>query len=754
MEWDPAAAWAGVAREAGLAEDAPSLHLSPQPLRYADWPDWVPSRVRAQLGASGIDRPYAHQVSAAETAWRGGDVALATGTATGKSLAYLLPILAAIGDDEAMPATALYLAPTKALAHDQLRRLAGIDLPGLRCAPYDGDTPPEDRRWARRHATLVVSNPDMLHAGILPNHPAWQSFLKRLRLVIIDEFHVYRGLFGAHLAAVLRRLLRITEHYGGAPTVIGTSATVDDPAATLATLTGRPAAAVTQGAALTRAETRLMLVPSDGTGLITRTAALLAALVARDVRTLAFVRSRRGAEVVAAIAQDRLAPLGLAGRIAPYRSGYLPEERRALERDLREGTTVGMAATSALELGIDVSGLDAVVVAGWPGTRAALRQRLGRAGRSGRPALAVFLADDNPLDAHLVRHPNRLVEGLEGLVIDAANPYVLGPHLCAAAAELPLTEDETHRVFGAAATSLLPALGERGLLRQRPSGWYWTRPGRAADLADLRGASGDPVAVVESDTGRLIGTVDRAGADRSVHAGAVYAHRGEAYLIAELDLDRGVAHASPTNAPYSTHAQTVQDIRLLQTLRSTAWGPVGLHYGVVEVTAQVTSFLKRRLANGEVLGQEPLTLPQRTLRTKAVWWTIPDPVLADAGVATTALAGAAHAAEHAAIGMLPLFAHCDRWDIGGVSTPRHPDTGVCTIVVHDGLPGGAGFAERGFAAATPWWAATLRTVSECVCSAGCPGCVQSPKCGNGNEPLDKGAAVALLQVVAAHGGGG
>jgi DEAD/DEAH box helicase domain-containing protein len=752
VDWDPATAWTEVARETGLPQGAPSLDLVPQAPQHADWPGWVPARLRGMLGATGITQPYTHQVAAADHAWHGTDVALATGTATGKSLAYLLPILSAIGDDEAMPATALYLAPTKALARDQLRRLSPIDLPGLRPGAYDGDTPPEERRWARRHATLVVSNPDMLHAGILPNHTAWQSFLKRLRFVVIDEFHVYRGLFGAHLAAVLRRLLRVAEHYGGAPAVIGTSATVDDPAGTLSTLTGRPAAAVAQGTALTRAETRLVLIPADGTGLIGRTAQLLAALVARDIRTLAFVRSRRGAEVVATLARERLAPRGLADLVAPYRSGYLPEERRALERELRDGTTSGMAATSALELGIDVSGLDAVVVAGWPGTRAALRQRLGRAGRSGRPALAVFLADDNPLDAHLVRHPDHLVEGLEGLVIDVANPYVLGPHLCAAAAELPLTEPETTRVFGAAATDLLPVLRDRGLLRSRPNGWYWTRPDRAADLANLRGATGDPVAVVESDTGRLIGTVDRGSADRSVHTGAVYAHRGEHYLISDLELTEGVARADRTDVPYSTHPQAVHDIRLLQTLRSQEWGPIGLHYGVVEVTAQVTSFLKRRITTGEVIGQEPLTLPQRTLRTKAVWWTIPDPVLARAGVAAADLAGAAHAAEHAAISMLPLFAHCDRWDIGGVSAPQHPDTGTCTIVVHDGLPGGAGFAERGFAAAQNWWFATLRTVEACGCAGGCPGCVQSPKCGNGNEPLDKEAAVALLRTVAGHGG--
>ena len=751
MQWDPRVAWADVARTVRLPPDLPTLALQPQHPGPGQWPLWLGQDVRVQLAEQGIRSPHAHQSRAAQAAWDGHDVAIATGTATGKSLAYLMPILAAAGESEAMPETSLYLAPTKALAHDQLRKLAGLHLPGLRPAAYDGDTPTQERRWARRHASVLVSNPDMLHAGILPNHAAWHSFLKRLRFVVIDEFHVYRGLFGANLAAVVRRLLRLADHYGGAPVVIGASATVAEPAGTLATLTGRPAIAVTDGG-VSRSATHLVLAPADGSGLVPRTAAVLAQLVARDVRTLAFVRSRRAAEAVSLLAQQHLGPAGLSQRVASYRSGYLPEERRDLELGLREGRYVGMAATSALELGIDISGLDAVLVAGWPGTRAALRQRLGRAGRSDREALAVFLADDDPLDAHLVRHPEQIVSDPEGMVIDVENPFVLGPHLCAAAAELPLTDDGCRQVFGAAAQDLLPALAERGLLRRRTSGWYWTRPQRAADLADLRGISGQPVAVVETGTGRLVGTVDAAAAHRTVHAGAVYSHQGADYLITGLDEEAAVAAAERTRVPYSTHAQTVHDIRLLQVLEVRHWGAVQVAHGIVEVSSQVTSYLKRRIRTGEVIGQEPLQLPQRTLRTKAVWWTIPPEVLAAAGVAPQAVAGAAHAAEHAAIGMLPLFAHCDRWDIGGVSTPLHPDTGMCTIVVHDGLPGGAGFAERGFAKAVPWLRETLRTITECPCRAGCPSCVQSPKCGNGNEPLDKAAAVALLAAALAGAG--
>ncbi len=750
VSFDPVATWDGLAHELGWPGCA-TVRIEPRPLQPAAWPDWVPQRVREQAGRTGIERPYLHQVRAAQAAWDGSDVALSTGTATGKSLAYLLPILSAIGDDANLPPTALYLAPTKALAHDQLRKLADYAAPGLRVAAYDGDTPSEERRWVRRHATVVVSNPDMVHAGILPGHAAWQSFFKRLAYVVVDEFHVYRGLFGANLAAILRRLLRVAEHYGGAPVVIGTSATVARPGRTLETLTGRAGVEVA-GEAGARAPTHLALCPPQDTGLVQRTAELLAACIAREVRTLAFVRSRRAAEAVSFLAAERLGRLGLAGRVAAYRSGYLPEERRDLERGLRDGRYLGMAATSALELGIDISGLDAVLVAGWPGTRAAFRQRIGRAGRADRDCLAVFLADDDPLDAHLVRHPAQLTSGAEGLVIDAANPFVLGPHLCAAAAELPLTDDEAARVFGAGAGSLLPALGAKGLLRRRPHGWFWTRPDRAARLVDVRGIGGEPVAIVEDGTGRLVGQVDPSASDRTVHPGAVYTHQNETYLVGGFDPQQGVATVTGVRLPYTTTPQTTRDSRLLEVLREQSWGPVGLHYGVVEVSSQVTSFLKRRLRTGEILGAEALDLPVRTLRTKAVWWTVPDHVLAAAAIPAAEVAGAAHAAEHAAIGLLPLFAQCDRWDIGGVSTTAHRDTGMCTIVVHDGLPGGAGFAERGFAAAADWLRTTLATIDECPCGTGCPRCVQSPKCGNGNEPLDKPAAAALLRQVLAHCG--
>ncbi len=479
---------------------------------------------------------------------------------------------------------------------------------------------------------------------------------------------------------------------------------------------------------------------------------LLADLVAGGVRTVAFVRSRRGAEAVALSARRSLAEVdaSLPARVAAYRSGYLPEERRALERRLRDGDLLGVASTSALELGVDVSGLDAVVVAGWPGTRSALWQQAGRAGRAGTDALAVLVAEDDPLDTYVVHHPEAVLGApVESTVLDPDNPHVLGPHLCAAAAERPLVEDDL-ALFGPSAEPVVRHLVAGGLLRRRPGGWFWTSRQRATDLADLRGAGGEPVRLVEEATGRVLGTVDAASAHHAVHPGAVYLHQGESHVVADLDEEAGVALVRREDVGHTTSARTVADVRILAERRWRQWGPVRVSTGPVEVTSRVTSYLRRRAVTGEVLGEEPLDLPERTLRTAAVWWTAPVADLEAAGVGSGDLPGAAHAAEHAAIGLLPLVATCDRWDVGGVSTALHPDTGLPTVVVHDAAAGGAGFAERGFARAATWLRATAELVADCECAAGCPSCVQSPKCGSGNDPLDKAGALRMLRLVLAE----
>ena len=745
------------------------LHLEMMPPRSAQpasWPDWLGDPVREAFEAAGVPAPWTHQRTAADLAHTGQHCVISTGTASGKSLCYLMPGLQAIeasrGPKGQRGASVLYLAPTKALAQDQLASLRRLGLAGLRCSTHDGDSTPELREWTRDHAEYVLTNPDMLHHSLLPGHARWSRFFGSLRYVVIDECHHYRGVFGAHVAQIVRRLRRVAALHGAEPTFVLASATVADPEVSAGRLTGLDVSAVTEDGS-PRGRTALALweppfVPGVGeNGAPVRRSAtsevadLLTDLVVERVRTLAFVRSRRGAETVALTARRLLGEVdpSLVDQVAAYRGGYLPEERRELEDGLRSGRLVGLAATNALELGIDISGLDAVLLAGFPGTRAALWQQVGRAGRGARDALGVMVARDDPLDTYLVNHPEALLgQPVEANVFDPDNPYVLGPHLCAAAAESPLTIADLP-MFGPGARTAVDALTVGGLLRRRPHGWFWTDRRRASELADIRSSGGTPVRLVESETGRVLGTVDHSSAHGTAHAGAVYLHQGETWFVTDLDLEESVAVVVSHDPGYSTTAREVTDIEILGERRATDWGEARLCLGDVRVTHQVVSFLKRRLPSGEVIGEEPLDLPERTLQTTAVWWTLPEHVLAESGIDARDLPGAAHAAEHASIGLLPLFATCDRWDIGGVSTALHADTGRLTVFVHDGHPGGAGFSERGFHAASAWLAATREAIASCGCDEGCPSCVQSPKCGNQNNPLDKAAAIVLLDLLLA-----
>ncbi|SDC84057.1 DEAD/DEAH box helicase [Nocardioides lianchengensis] len=729
----------------------------------ADWPEWAAAEVVEAFGRRGITSPWRHQAVAADAAHAGQHVVLATGTASGKSLAYQLPALsrvrAARGARGQRGATVLYVAPTKALAQDQLTSLTGLGL-DVRVATHDGDSPRDQRDWTRDHAEYVLTNPDMLHRSLLPGHARWAAFFGSLSYVVVDECHHYRGVFGAHVSHVLRRLRRVCASYGAHPTFVLASATVAEPEVAAGRLTGLDVLAVT-GDDSPRGQVSLALWEPPFTAhtgengapvrraASSETADLLADLVLAQVRTLAFVRSRRGVEHVALTTAELLAEVdpSLPGRVAAYRGGYLPEERRAIEAALRRGDLLGLAATNALELGIDVAGLDAVLMAGFPGTRAALWQQLGRAGRDGQDALGVLIARDDPLDTYLVHHPEALLgQPVEATVFDPGNPYVLGPHLCAAAQEIPLTEADLP-LFGPGAREVLDGLTEAGLLRRRPHGWFWTDRRRAADLADIRSAGGAPVQLVETGTGRVIGTVDASSTHSTAHAGAVYVHRGETWLVDSLDLDEHVAEIRRADPDYSTSAREVTEITVVGEREHRDWGGCRLSFGDVDVSHQVVSFLKRRQPSGEVVAEVPLDLPVRTLRTASVWWTVPGHVLAESGLAASDLPGSAHAAEHCSIGLLPLFATCDRWDIGGVSTALHPDTGMLTVFVYDGHPGGAGFAERGFRAARSWLSATREAIASCTCLEGCPSCIQSPKCGNQNNPLDKAGATALLDVL-------
>lgn len=811
------------------------------PADLAEWPEWCDQNLRDFLVHNqGISSLWSHQRAAADAAWHGQDVILATGTSSGKSLAYLLPILSRLAAEK--QATALYLTPTKALGADQLLTLsrwlqeiqdpsefpAGAEeypenlednypethtnnktkksdgnsagsprtnqaasqeapthqptshptsaaqrqeslqnLRSIQPAPYDGDTPSEARPGIRDHSRFIFSNPDMLHGGILSNHQRWARFLRHLRFIVIDECHSYRGIFGAHVALVIRRLLRLAAHYGAHPVIIAASATSADPGEHFHMLIGHrpqlPRVITTDGSP--HGPRTLLLwepapflddagepMPDKRRAASTEAAEIMGVVVAAGARTLSFVRSRRQAELTALGCQETLSSLGrsdLVERIAAYRAGYLAEDRRQLEHDLDSGALLGVATTNALELGIDIGGLDVVITAGFPGTIASLRQQGGRAGRRGQGALVIFIARNEPLDSYLVHHPEVLVDRpVERIIFDPTNPYVLRGHLICAALEQPLSQTEINELGAAQVAEELQA---EGLLRKRPRGWFATlQPGQVDphQVVNLRGGSGNEVMIVDAEDGRVLGTVDAARAGSQVHPGAVYLHRGETFLIQELDLDACVALAQPASPEYSTMARTRTDIRIMSepVAGKSLFNPSpGLWVASVdvEVTTQVVDY-QLRMPDGTVLETVPLDLPAQQLMTKAVAYTIDPAALKAMGIAAADIPGTLHAAEHAAIGMLPLIATCDRWDIGGVSTAEHADTGLPTVFVYDGHPGGAGFADYGFREFAHWIATTFEAVRSCPCESGCPLCVQSPKCGNANHPLDKQGAITLL----------
>ena len=848
-------------RTGTLPEQVTHIHTVPaREASYAPWPQWLHPRVVEAFESLGIAEPYAHQVQAANAAhagldaalaasaarygWQagrigaeyaeasvkstgsGGHVIVATGTASGKTLSYLMPTLDAIyrascGEPVSLTsaysgvenlnnrANVLYISPAKALSADQLTALTSYNLPGLHAASYDGDTPTGERRWIREHANFILTTPDMLNYSILSNHRQWASFLRGLRYVVLDEAHSYRGVFGAHIANLLRRLRRVCALYRTVPVFYGASATSSNPVESFSKLIGVPQQAVTAVTESTsaRGETTVVLwepefMPPKAQDQLAKGARstqqqavqskaeqeaprrvspveqgsqMLTDLVLSRTRSLVFAGSRRSVEILSQKTQRYLDEVeaGLAHRVAAYRAGYTPEERRELERKLRNGELLGLASTSALELGIDISGLDAVIVAGWPGTRASFMQRVGRAGRSGQDALAVLIADDNPLDTYLVHHPEAIFgREVEATVFDPTNPYVLSPQLCAAAQEAPIRAEELS-LFGPHTAALLDRLVQQGYLRRRPDGWYWTHAESAADLVDIRGTGGGPYQLIDAEDGTLVGTMDAAHAMSQGHPGAIYIHQSAQYVVESLSEGERVILLSRVYPDYYTRAVENTEVRILAERARVSYGvpagitgqdvantvpdpapetgeqlaPLTMHRGQVQVTDQVTGYRRFSVYGGEYLGEEPQPMPPEVLMTEAVWFTFEPSYLFGAGVTEEDGPGTLHAAEHAAIGLLPLIATSDRWDLGGLSTLLHVDTGMPTIFVYDAAPGGAGISERGFNAAAQWLSAILEAIESCGCDNGCPSCVHSPKCGNRNEPLSKHGARALLQAM-------
>lgn len=745
----------------GWGEAHRVAHLEIIPARTArltDLPSDLHPILAETLGRMGITGLYHHQARALELLSRGLHVVIATGTASGKSLCYHIPVYEELLENPS--SRALYIFPTKALAQDQLRSLRELHGGEVVSAAYDGDTPPDLRGWIRREARVVLTNPDMLHYGILPNHRLWGSFFRRLRFVVLDEAHVARGVFGSHVAQVLRRLRRVADRYGAHPQFIFASATIANPAEHAQRLSGLPVEAVKDDSSPRGRKVFALWNPPDilsrEGGEIHRssnleTAEILARLMRLGMRTIAFCRSRKAAELVYGYVLRMLGAdeKELAERISSYRGGYLPKERREIERRLFSGELLAVTTTNALELGVDIGELEVCLMNGYPGTIASTWQQAGRAGRRQGESLAVLIAADDPLDQYLVRHPEFLFGSpCEEAVIDLENPRILGAHLACAAFEFPLREED-EEYFGPGMWDLLEDLRREDRLRRKADLWYFAGMSSPAQEVNLRSASGKLISIVEKDTGNVLGTVEEASCFFHVHPGAVYLHQGDSYLVEELDLERMVALVKSQELDFYTNPMDNTDVVVLGEEKSRTSGrkSCSLHFGEVEVSTKVYAYQKRRLLTHEVLETLGLDLPTRTLETKALWYTLPPERIVPLELDEYTLAGGLHALEHASIAMLPLFAMCDRWDIGGMSAAFHPDTGCATVFIYDAYPGGVGIAARGYQLASRHLKATREMVERCPCTEGCPSCIQSPKCGSGNEPLHKQAAVRLLKVL-------
>lgn len=730
-------------------------HERARAARYAAGPSDLPPPIVAGLPDGGL---WSHQVAAIEAIRHGRSVVMTTATASGKTLCYQVPIIEAVLDG----GTALCIHPTKALARDQLMSLARWKIPGVVPAAFDGDCTPEERTWVRANANVMFTNPEMLHNTILPGRGRWKHFLKNVRYVVVDEMHVLRGIFGSNMAHVLRRLRRsIVTHGGVDPTFVLTSATIGNAGVLASELVGTDVEVIdSDGSPHGQRDTvvwnPMAVEGRDPLGLNTETAAMAARLVRSGLRTIVFCGSRRTTEVVA----DSIRSLLRSPEdVRAYRGGYLGDERREIEDLLTRGRLRCVVATTALELGVDISGLDAVVMSGYPGTVASFRQQIGRGGRNDDPSLAVLIAGENQLDQWVCTHPTELFErDAEPATINMDNTFIHIPQLGCAAYESPLGHGDASLWPGQLDEAVRQlVLSDRARMVDGENGpaVAWIGRGSPAPTIGLRstGVGEFRIVRVDEETGddadrrRLIGTVSEGGLYSSAHVGAIYLHQGTAWRVTGIDHAARLIEVEPDSGDTYTVPRSSKVISITATDDTTDHSSWAAHIGSVEVSTRVTGYVVRSTATHETLRRVDLDVPESVLSTRAVWLTITPEMIASADVHDRDLPGALHAVEHAMIGLLPLFTISDRWDVGGLSTVWLEDTASPTIVIHDSFPGGAGMAELTYDILRDHISATLDLLEHCPCDGGCPRCVQSPKCGNGNEPLDKDMAARLLRIM-------
>jgi DEAD/DEAH box helicase domain-containing protein len=700
----------------------------------------LPSPLRLALKQLGIPSLYSHQGQALKAIQDGRHVLVATPTASGKTLIYNLPVLAHLLEHRRDHA--LYLFPLKALEQDQLKALKELDAalpsPFLAAAIYDGDTPPARRQALKaRPPHILISNPDMLHLGFLPHHDNWSEFFKRLRFVVIDEVHTYRGIMGSHMAQVLKRLRRICAHYGASPQFIMSSATIFQPEDFVRQLTGLEVEIITDSGAPRSGRHYLFLNPPAGAAVTA--SQIFAQAIRKNLATICFTQGRKLTELIHLWAQ-RLAP-ELRRYISSYRAGFLPEERREIEARLASGKMRGVISTSALEMGIDIGGLDVCLLVGYPGTMVTALQRIGRVGRQGRDCLIVLVAQPDALDQYFMKHPQQFFgRPLEAAVVDPDNPVIVSAHLPCAAQELPLNlEQETFFDLKLHETRLQELARQSKLLQSVAGHTYLARSRYPQKEVNIRGL-GESFAIFQVGKKRPLGHVDGHRALRECHEGAVYLHKADTYGVERLDLERRNVWVKPVEPNYFTRIQTDKDTEILEVLDSRRVAEFTAHTGRLKVTERILSYEKRRLPGQELLGVVALDLPPQIFETVGVWLEIPDAVKNAVYQAGLHFMGGIHALEHALISMFPLFALADRHDIGGIADPAHPQVGGAAVFIYDGYPGGVGLSGRAYEILEDLLKRTLELIADCPCEDGCPSCIHSPKCGSGNKPLDKNAA--------------
>lgn len=709
------------------------LTLPEKPARFSEPQKPLHPKVHVLLEKKGL-RLFTHQAEAVDRILSGENVFITTPTASGKTLAFNLPVLSVLLSEE--EATALYLYPLKALTQDQLVKLKELEAElGLSFRPeiYDGDTPTQARPRIRAQVRILLTNPYALHQ-YLPWHHKWERFLRNLRFVVIDEAHHYRGVFGSHVALLLRRLRRILERYGTDPQFILASATIANPEEHGEKLTGKKVAVVKESGAPQGQRTFVFWNPflDPDRSWTDQVSSLLAFLVREGLQTLCFATSRRLAEVLATFAQSKTP----GKRIMAYRAGYLPEERRAIERGIRTGEIAGVVSTNALELGIDIGGLDAVIIGGYPGTVISLWQQAGRAGRGAKPSLVFVVGQGDPLDQYFLRHPEELLtRPHEHAILNPENESILLRQLLCAASEFPLNSRDLE--LFKATSDLVQALEKSGLVAKTPVGLVYSGIAAPVEVVNLNNLSDRTIRIeVEGET---LETMDYERALREAYPGAVILHQGETYLVQELDLEANVARCVKKEVDYYTEPLIREDVRILKVLEEREISGMRVGLGEVRVVEEIEAFRMRRA--GVTLAVEKLSLPPLKFQTEGVWLTVPSEV---ARGLSSRLSGALHGAEHALVAIAPLHAMADRWDFGGVSTPFHPDLSFPAIIVHEAFPDGVGLARKLFSLLEAWVKAAAELVGGCSCEDGCPSCVLSPRCGNENQPMDKEAAGQLL----------